>query len=345
MTAPQRKKLLVTLAVLTIGILVVDQVILGPLGRAWSARAERIGQLRRSIAEGEQLMERKETLTERWKALQEASLPLDRTEAERLVDHAANRWGDRSGLNFRRTKNWVDQDETHRLYKRTVEGAEGDPESVIRLLHAIETDPLPLHAETITITSLGSDGDRIKLDLNLSGLQIIEEGRLPHRPAGTTEPPEGLRMEDFSLVNENNIFDGGRRERQPPRPPPRGEPDWFTLVGTMQDGRRRLAFFKGSSSSYPAVLEKGGIIVDFTVESVELEEVVLAREEETFCLTVGTEMRRPPDQDWALAEPGERGRPSPGAGGETGEAEDSAPSGGDDVSEIMRRMMEARNAE
>lgn len=177
MNPENRKRLLVLLALGSFGILLADRWIVRPLGKLWAERSERIQSLQQSIARGQSLLEREDSLLRRWEEMRQGALPQDASDAEEKVEQATHRWIHESGVTLSRIQpQWNSHKELYRTYDCQAD-AEGNLESVFRFLYELETDPLPLHAENVKIDSSGDKGEELKLSLRFSGLQWIEENQ------------------------------------------------------------------------------------------------------------------------------------------------------------------------
>ena len=172
-----RKRLLVFLALGAFGILLADQWIIRPLGNLWAERSERIQTLRQSIARGRSVFEREDALVRRWEEMRQSALPQEDSNAEGKVEQAAHRWINESGATLSWIQpQWSQHDGHYRTYDCQA-NAEGNLAALFRFLYELETDPLPLHTEEITILSSDDKGEQLKLSLRFSGLQWIEENQ------------------------------------------------------------------------------------------------------------------------------------------------------------------------
>ncbi len=177
MNPQNRKQLLIFLALVAVGILLIDRWIVRPLGKLWAERSEKIQTLRQSIARGQSLLEREESLVNRWEDMRQSALPQDDSTAEGIVEQAAHGWINESGVTLSRIQpQWNSREELYRTYDCRAD-ADGSLESVFRFLYELETDPLPLYIEEFTIRSSDDKGEELKLSLRFSGLQWIEENQ------------------------------------------------------------------------------------------------------------------------------------------------------------------------
>jgi hypothetical protein len=166
------------------------------------------------------------------------------------------------------------------------------------------------------------------------------------RPAAPTTPA-GATFESFRIVGELNIFNPYRtgRTRRGEAAVPQG--DIISLVGTLQDRGRSLAFFDGTDNAWRKTLPAGEKVGDFTIKQVLANTVDVERNGKTTTVRVGQQLRRPVGGDWGLvgaetiyaeaqaarAAVSAAAKPDPSAPG-------AIPA---DASDVVRRMMEQRN--
>lgn len=159
--------------------------------------------------------------------------------------------------------------------------------------------------------------------------------------AASTNPWPAL--DTFSIIQRNNIFDPNRRPQfigRTNRTITRTQ--GFALKGTMSYTKGRFAFFEGTSSDYNKVLGVGGVIAGYTVKDITATNVTLSASGKDFKMAVGKQVRNSGGK-WQMGKPVEEE-----ATGEDGETADSTtpPAGANaQMSEILKRLMEAKAQE
>lgn len=153
---------------------------------------------------------------------------------------------------------------------------------------------------------------------------------------------------EFQIILERNIFDPGRtpgyrntdrqRERQP-------EIERLFLKGALIHTGEALAFFEGTKEEYNAVKKSGESIGGFKIKGIHIERIILEREGKEIEILVGSGLMKTESGEWELSN-------TAGSSEQTIPAVQSAPSqqgnttGDDnDMSDIMRKMMERRQKE
>lgn len=172
MKIENRQRLLVFLAIGAVALLVADKLILSPLIAGWKDRADRIVELKKSIAKGNLILQRDARIRERWDGMRNSTLPEDVSEAENEVLKAFERWSADSSISISSIKpQWKrSADEYMTLECRA--DAFGSMSALVRFLYNVEKDPLALRVEAVEITSRDDSGQQLALALQVSGLQL-----------------------------------------------------------------------------------------------------------------------------------------------------------------------------
>ncbi len=166
-----RQQLLLIVALAGVGFLVLDQIVLGPLTKAWSARSTRIEELKKSVDQGVLLLDREQTIRHRWASMRTNTLPSNSSAAESQVYAAFDHWSKSSGIAVAGIKNvWRPNDDFSTLEFRT--DVSGNLQGLARFLYEIEKGPPALRIEAIEFTSRDNNGQQLTLGLQVSGLQL-----------------------------------------------------------------------------------------------------------------------------------------------------------------------------
>ena len=156
---------------------------------------------------------------------------------------------------------------------------------------------------------------------------------------------------EFRLIAERNIFNPDRAGRAAPavnRTPARSpRVDSFTLVGTLGDGKRWIAFFDGTRSELRGRLQCNDSIGDYTLTAISNTGVRLDHGTNTIQLRVGMQLRREDDGPWLQAE-----RAAPTRGEDSSSRQEAAAqtstastSTGATDNEVLLRLMQQREKE
>lgn len=168
-----RQKLLTALALTVVGLWAGDRLVISPLIQSWKDRSTRITDLRKSVANGTQILGRERSIRERWESMRDNMLSNEVSAAEGRVLKAFDQWSQDSRVSVTSIKpQWKRSEEYMTLECRV--DAFGGIEAVTRFLYEIEKDPLALKIESVELSSRDNDGSQLTLALQVSGLQLIE---------------------------------------------------------------------------------------------------------------------------------------------------------------------------
>lgn len=173
MNSSPRQKWLLIAAAACVGILALDRVVLTPMISSWKSRSDRINQLDKSIGNGAILLDRRDSLQQRWAQIKDEALPADPPTAENQLLIAVNGWAASARFNVTSLKpRWVDDENLGARMEVRVSGT-GTLEAAARFLHAIETSELPLRLEDVELRARDEAGRDIGLDARFSGLTSL----------------------------------------------------------------------------------------------------------------------------------------------------------------------------
>jgi hypothetical protein len=172
MKIDNRQQVLLLVAGIAIGLLVADSLILQPLTRSWKARAERIVELRKYIAQGQQVLERETITRSRWNHMRTNTLSANISLAEQQMLKAFDRWAQDSRITTTSIKpQWKRaQDDSMTLECRV--DASGSLATISRFLYNLEKDPLAVRVEALELASRDDGGNQLTLGLQVSGLVL-----------------------------------------------------------------------------------------------------------------------------------------------------------------------------
>lgn len=171
MTTTPRQQLLGLIAIGIVALLAADRLLYTPLSQSWKARAARVAELKRSVTDGADLLEREASLRARWDSMRTNTLSGEVSAAENQMLKAFDRWSQESRVgisSIRPQKRTSDDFETMEC---RVE-AFGDLPALTRFLYEIENDPLGLKLELVEITARDTSGEQLTLGLQVSGLYL-----------------------------------------------------------------------------------------------------------------------------------------------------------------------------
>jgi len=170
-----RQKLLMIVAGSAMALLALDRLILTPLGHVWSERSQRITELSKDISQGKQLLERENTIRDRWSNMASNTLPVNLSMAESKVLRSVDHWTQDSGISFTSIKPQWKQNADDYVTLECRADAFGDMSSLTRFLYDLEREPLALRVEDVEISSRDNDGQQLSLGVRFTGLVLTGE--------------------------------------------------------------------------------------------------------------------------------------------------------------------------
>jgi len=170
-----RQHLLMFAAIAVVAIFLGERILYTPLVNSWKARSVKLAELKKQVHDGENLMERGNSLTSSWADMKSNSLPADAATAESQVLRAFDRWSQASGVSVSSIRpQWKRAGDNYMTLecRADVAGSMGD---VSRFLFEIEHDPLGVKVDSADIATRDTEGAQITLGLQVSGLQLLSQ--------------------------------------------------------------------------------------------------------------------------------------------------------------------------
>jgi Tfp pilus assembly protein PilO len=172
MKIENRQKFLVILTVAALGLLVVVNFILQPLGSWWSARQEQIKTLQTKVNDGRQMVRRESAIRSRWDEMRTNALPANTSLAERDLLQSVSEWARSSGVELTSIMpQWKNDDANYLTLACRVESA-GDLASLSRFLYDLEQGPMALRLDSVELNSRDASGQQMTLGLDINGLAL-----------------------------------------------------------------------------------------------------------------------------------------------------------------------------
>jgi Tfp pilus assembly protein PilO len=173
MTIKNRQQFLVMLTLAAAALFIGVNFIYEPLAKLWSARAQRITELRQRVADGRLLLQREEGIRSRWARMRTNALPDNPSLAEQQLLRQFDQWSRDSGASITAiTPQWKSEGTNHLTLNCRVE-AGGDLGTLSQFLYNIEKDPVALKLDGVELTARDNNGQQLTLGLQISGLALI----------------------------------------------------------------------------------------------------------------------------------------------------------------------------
>lgn len=177
MNIQNRQQFLGIVAGAVVGLWAANFFLVDPLIATWKSRSARLASLRKSVENGNQLLQREASLRDTWYRMRTNTLAQDLSAADSQMLRAFDSWSKDSGVSIGGLRpQWKRTDtDLHTLEYRA--DVSGNIASLNRFLYLAEADPLGIKIESVELTSRDKNGDQIALALLVSGLQLRPNSR------------------------------------------------------------------------------------------------------------------------------------------------------------------------
>lgn len=175
MNVEQRTKLLKIGAVASIGLLVLNAILIEPALAAWKDQSDRLAKLKKQVSLGHQLLERESSLRQRWKTMTSTDLVENTAEAENELFKAVGQWARDGRITFTSLNpQWRTYDLEGYATLECRATATGDQAGIARFLYELESNNQPARIETAELLSTDKNGDKISLALRFTAVRILQ---------------------------------------------------------------------------------------------------------------------------------------------------------------------------
>lgn len=172
-----RQQILMAAALGVVGLWAADNLVFTPLVKSWDGRTKAIADLRKKVADGQQIIGRERGIRDRWKVMRTNTLPAEVSVAEGRVLGAFDGWSRDSRISVTSIKpQWKRTAEDFMTLECRVDAA-GSLSTITRFLYEVEADPLALKVDSVELSSRDTTGGQLTLGLQVSGLVLSTEKR------------------------------------------------------------------------------------------------------------------------------------------------------------------------
>ena len=170
---PKRQRLLLIAAGAAVLLLILDRIAITPLEGVWKAHSDEIDKLKSSVIRGRGLIARAPQTQQVWADMQSGSLARDPAQSEYDVISAFESWGRTSGVDLGSIKPLWKRGATdaYSLLELRLD-ASGTLASLSRFLYELQRSPLALRADSVELASRDETGQRLTLNLTVTGLRL-----------------------------------------------------------------------------------------------------------------------------------------------------------------------------
>ncbi|HTQ51534.1 MAG TPA: hypothetical protein VMJ12_12545 [Candidatus Acidoferrales bacterium] len=172
-----RQQFLVVLTIAVAALFAGERLLYEPLANWWSARSQKITELRKQVSDGRLLLQRESSLRSRWDQMRTNTLSADTSLAEQQVFKAFDNWSlDSNAAITGITPQWNDDATNYATVDCRVE-ATGDLNALSRFLYDIEQGPMALKLESVEVGARDETGQQFTLGLQINGLALRPEAQ------------------------------------------------------------------------------------------------------------------------------------------------------------------------
>jgi hypothetical protein len=179
MIAKNREKFLKYGAIGMVALLLLDYAVISPALAHWDAQSDSIHELEKKVTRGEQLIDREDTIRNRWAAMQRANLPKEVSAAENLAFQAIGRWVSASHISVSSLMpDWQTHDEGYETLEFRA-SAVGTQATIGRFFYEMETDKVPVNLEEYEISTRDEHGSLLNVTARFTFLRLNSAAKTP----------------------------------------------------------------------------------------------------------------------------------------------------------------------
>ena len=173
MKIDNRQRLLAVLAIVIVALFVMDKLVITPLTESWKSRSASLAQLRKSIEQGNMLIQRESHTRKRWNELRKATLPVNASQAEKELLGAFEKWSAESRVSISSIRPQWKKGATddYSVLECRVDAA-GTLPVMAKFLYEIESSPMAVRTESVELTARDNNGEQIALGLLISAIRL-----------------------------------------------------------------------------------------------------------------------------------------------------------------------------
>ncbi|MCU0783548.1 MAG: hypothetical protein MUF81_05770 [Verrucomicrobia bacterium] len=172
MNLNKRQQFLAILAIVAVGLFVVDKLVFTPLTKSWKARTERIAKLKEAVRGGTETLKRERALREQWDTMRTNVLSRAKPEAESQMLKAFERWSQAGGVSVSSIRpQWKEAEDDYKTLECRADVA-GSLPAISRFLFQIERDPMGVKVDSMELAARDTEGSQMALVIQVSGLLL-----------------------------------------------------------------------------------------------------------------------------------------------------------------------------
>jgi hypothetical protein len=176
-----RQKFLMITAIVVMALLIGNSVVYEPLMNSWSARQDRIKDLKKNVKDDNDLISERARILAKWDRMKGNVLPMNSSLAGSKILQKKDAWVQQSSVSLDDFAPQLKQDNDQNDSTNVVTtwecraDASGYMRSILNLLWAVENDPMGVQLEDVEISAKDNNGQEMAMGLTLSML-VLDNG-------------------------------------------------------------------------------------------------------------------------------------------------------------------------
>ena len=168
-----RQRLLAIIAIAIVLLFVLDRLVFTPLTDGWKNRSDELAKLRKSIEQGNSLIQRESHTRKVWNDIRKATLPVNASQAEKELLAAFEKWSADSRVSISSIRPQWKRGATddYSVLECRVDAA-GTLPVLAKFLYSIESSPMAVKMESVELTARDNNGEQIALGLLISAVRL-----------------------------------------------------------------------------------------------------------------------------------------------------------------------------
>lgn len=168
-----RQRLLAVIAIAIVLLFVLDRLVFTPLMDGWKNRSDELAKLRKSIEQGNSLIQRESHTRKVWNDIRKSTLPVSASQAEKELLAAFEKWSADSRVSISSIRpQWKrGAADDYSVLECRVDAA-GTLPVLAKFLYSIESSPMAVKMESVEFTSRDNNGEQIALGLLISAVRL-----------------------------------------------------------------------------------------------------------------------------------------------------------------------------
>jgi len=180
METKNREKMLLIAVAVCGGLWLLNFLLISPLSNSWSARQDKIKELKTTIQDGRSRIASAKSIEDQWNHMNTNTLSPNPTVAESLLFKSFQTWAQTSQVVLVGQKpQQKESDDPSFKNEEWHADVTGSLQQIFNFLTAVESSPMGLKVDSVELSSRDDRGTQLALGLTVSGLILTPTNSLP----------------------------------------------------------------------------------------------------------------------------------------------------------------------